>query len=483
MAGAAEKHGGWELDGLPAFVAALCALAAGAGALVYNGFPSSPVKLLVALFIGGAVGFAAVELGRGGSISPAFLLVLGIAYYHIVVPYEYAVDPAWPREFVETFPSFRERHLVAPLIATNLALAAFLAGYIPRRRRPPAPARPLDEGRFLLAATVLSAVGAALYLAMSMIATGSIAGIFSTTYQERDQLFYGLGALGSGIELFHVGVTCIIALLVRRGGVVACAVAVALCVLMGLHSFLVGSKMHVFRVGLGALVAFGAAGEVRRRGVGDRLLVVGLVVALAVPLLFVGLARNKQGEGLGEMANFVAEEVDADALNPANIDAWGPYLTLTYTMEVTRVPADLRWGATYLDAILLLPPRFIYPNRPTPLDEQFAQDFAGREYYENAGYAFSAIAEAYLDLALPGVVLVFFLAGLGFGAIRDALARHRGSLAATVLYATAASWIALAVRGEVGGIVKNYGLLTGVPTLAIVILGRGRGLGPGGVRS
>lgn len=477
----AEPRGRFDLDTAPLCAALAGALVAGAGTLAWKGFPESPVALLVALFIGGAGAFALFEGARARRLTPALLFVFGIAYYHVVVPYEYAVDPAWPREFVETFPSFREHHLVGPLVATDIALAAFLIGYLPRRRldlRAPRPATPApgatDEARFLLASVFVGTVGAALYLAMSVIATGSITGIFNTTYRERDELFYGLGVFGSGIELFHVGVTCIVVLLIRRGGVIPSVIAIALCALMGLHSFLVGSKMHVFRVGLGALVALSASLGARARRASDRLLVAGVVIALVVPLLFVGLARNKQGEGLHEMASFVADEVDADALNPANIDAWGPYLTLSYTVAKTRVPDDLRFGRTYLDALLILPPRFLYPNRPTPLDEQFAKDFSGREYYDNAGYSFSAIAEAYVNFALPGVALVFLGAGFAFGRIRDALARHEASIAAAALYSTAASWMALAVRGEIGGLIKNYGLLTLVPTLAILLAARVR---------
>ncbi len=174
------------------------------------------------------------------------------------------------------------------------------------------------------------------------------------------------------------------------------------------------------------------------------------------------------------MATFVEEQADGDSINPANIDAWGPYLTLVHTTSTLRIPEDLHWGSTYLQILTLLPPRFLYPSRPRPTDEQFAQDFLGQEYYDNAGFGYSGITEAYVNGGLPGVGLVFLLFGLGCGALRERLLRWRGSLAAAILLGTAAPWLALALREQAAAVAKGYGLMTLAPTWALLWLSHRR---------
>src|SRR5262249_39543268 len=136
-----------------------------------------------------------------------------------------------------------------------------------------------------------------------------------------------------------------------------------------------------------------------------------MVIALLLPI--VNIARNKQGEGLGEMASFVRDNAETADFNPGNGDATGPYITLVDTTDTLRVPEELRYGQTYTMMLTLLPPRFLYPNRPTPLDEEFAKIHLGKDYYDNAGYAYSSVTEAYLNFGYVGAFFVFLLVGLG----------------------------------------------------------------------
>ncbi|HEY2746454.1 MAG TPA: hypothetical protein VGL86_17605 [Polyangia bacterium] len=438
-------------------------------ALVWRDLEASPALLLAALFVGAALPFAIVESARHGVTSPAVLFVIGLAYYHVVIPIEFLIDPNLPRSFVAAYGMVSERDLVAPLVATDLALLGFLVGYARTRARA-AVARefPIDARRLTIAAASFAAVGIAMYLAMSVVATGSLFGVFAASYRDRDELFFGLGSLGVGLQFVYLGASALGVSWLSRGGLGGTLGAVAILALMGLHTFLVGSKMHVFHVGIAILVGARVAGWRPRA---TALL---LVAVLAVPLLFVGLTRNRLGQGVEEMAEFAADEADAEAFNPANIDAYGPYLTLIYTTSTLRVPAELRWGATYTQALTLLPPRWMYPSRPTPVGDEFAEEFLGKDYYDNAGFGYSSVTEAYLNFGVVGPALVFVLVGLGFGALRAGLARRRGQLAAGLVYATAAPWILLTLRYPLAGVVKGYGLMMLVPTLALVRLSRGR---------
>src|SRR5439155_14088001 len=163
--------------------ALLGAAAACAATIACTGAHHAPGPALAAAFIGAAVPFLCVEMWRNGLGSPAALFVIGLAYYHIIVPVEYLIDPELPTSLLNELPSLTEQDLVRPLIAADVALAAFLLGYALRRERPPKEEYALDERRLVAAAGALVGVGVLLYLGMSVGATGSWTGIFNTTYQ------------------------------------------------------------------------------------------------------------------------------------------------------------------------------------------------------------------------------------------------------------------------------------------------------------
>lgn len=456
------------VDGGPLGAAIVGALFALAVTVVWRELDVSPALALAALFIGAALPFLVVEGWLHGLTSPGVMFVVGLAYYHVIIPIEYLVDPNLPRSFLYEYGTVSEHDLVAPLAATVAALFAFLFGYARTRRRAAAAEHEIDPRALTRWALVFAGVGIAMYLLMGVVATGSPFGIFTASYRDRDELFFGLGSLGVGLQLVYLGFSALGIFWLSRRGLGGMLGAVGILALMGLHTFFAGSKMHVFHVGIAVLVGARVAGW------RPRLSALLLVAVLAIPLLFVGLTRNKLGQGVEEMAEFAADEADADAFNPANIDAYGPYLTLIYTTANLRVPADLRWGATYLQALTLLPPRWMYPGRPTPIGDEFAEEFLGKDYYDNAGFGYSSVTEAYVNFGAVGPPLVFVLVGLGFGAMRDALARRRRQLAAAIVFATGAPWILLTLRYQLAGVVKGYGLMMLLPTLALVWLGRRR---------
>ncbi len=463
-------------DSAGVVVPLLGAMAACAVALPFFGFSPEPAPALAAAFIGAALCFTAQEILRRGATSIAVLFIAGLAFYHIIIPVEYLIDPNLPADIVYYYPFLSRQTIVGPLIATDLALAGFLVGYALRRSQPAVePAGSVafegsfDEKRAFLACGVLFAIGLALYLTMSYVATGSFTKIFNTTYRERDELFYGLGALGFGGDVATLALTCASVMLLKRGGFARTLVVIGLMAIMVLYGFLVGSKSRSFFPIAGTLVGAYVA---RRRL--PPLTLLSLGIFLLVPILFINLARNKQGEGLAEMASFTREEAQAQDFNPANNDAPGPYLTLIETVSTLRVPEQLRYGETYLKMVTMLPPRFIIANRGDSIEEEFSKTFLGKDYYDNAGFGFSGVAEAYLNFGYPGTFFVFMVVGLGFAVLRDKLDRARGTLPAALLVAASAPHIVLALRLSSPGLTKSYLVMTLLPTLLVILSGRRR---------
>src|SRR5712692_4966442 len=114
-----------QLELSPIAASLFGAMVACAVVLPLAGFRPSPAPALAAAFMGAAVCFVSLELWRQGLGSLGVLFVVGLAYYHIVIPVEYLIDPTVPMFLLHYYPSLTEQDLVGPLLATDLGLAGF----------------------------------------------------------------------------------------------------------------------------------------------------------------------------------------------------------------------------------------------------------------------------------------------------------------------------------------------------------------------
>ena len=116
------------------------------------------------------------------------------------------------------------------------------------------------------------------------------------------------------------------------------------------------------------------------------------------------LAKNAS---LSEVALGSSEQAtDLKYLFPEHNELGGPYLSVLYS---ATHDADPIYGRSYLDSVIRLVPRFLYPGqRPELLSTQFSEAMHGL-YYGNLsaaqGWGYSFIAEAYDNFGTLGVVL------------------------------------------------------------------------------
>jgi hypothetical protein len=127
-----------------------------------------------------------------------------------------------------------------------------------------------------------------------------------------------------------------------------------------------------------------------RRGRSIRLVVAGVASTLAATLLF----SLRGGNGF----------------NPTGILNQGLLLFVdTFIMKL--IPSSLNYshGATYLEAIQRLPPRFLYDSGNTTLSQWFVERYNPGG---TTGYGFSMTGEAYMNFGLLGIFVVFLLVAL-----------------------------------------------------------------------
>jgi len=313
---------------------------------------------------------------------------------------------------------------------------------------------PVEPSQMVSAALTAGAVFAAGVGAVALFVFGiaGLGAIQNASYGERYQLMAGQGILVLGV----------------RSAVVAMIVLYAIATALNHRrliaaTLLFGLGFQVWWMGLmGARSAFiqSIIGLLAVRQALGKRFSAPTMAAMALLLVAAGGVIGILRSGVGSIQGMPMAQVLAVA-NPANSE-FGATLT-TIGDVVAAVPSEesYRFGGTYVDAVALLVPRFLWDDRPQGASEWYVERFYPRVADEGGGFAFSPIAEAYLNFGTAGVVVVFFLIGLMFG-VFDWLLRspHGLSVPLTTVYGVSAVWVFLFSRLDSATLLKTVLLIT-----------------------
>jgi hypothetical protein len=162
-----------------------------------------------------------------------------------------------------------------------------------------------------------------------------------------------------------------------------------------------------------AIAILGVTNYYRRR---IRLVHVALLSVVVVPLISIlGQVRQMGAVGLREVTAAVLSDSafgEADGALALAASFGAPAFITTHVMRWFPEPMGWRYGMTYVNAVLSLIPSFIYGG---PQDRPFESlGFLFKSLLEGPvpsaqGYAFAALAEAYVNFGYLGAFVVFFL--------------------------------------------------------------------------
>jgi hypothetical protein len=144
----------------------------------------------------------------------------------------------------------------------------------------------------------------------------------------------------------------------------------------------------------------------------------------------------------------------------------------TALMDIIKKMDDGRtsytFGKTTLSGFLAVLPRFLWPNRPKPIPEQYMEEFYPSEAMEGKGHAFFIATEGYWALGYLGVAMEMFVYGWLLSLIYGlfvASEKNAGTVAAyAVLYFPL---VVTSVRADVMGSLK-VALMNFLPFLIIL---------------
>jgi hypothetical protein len=129
-----------------------------------------------------------------------------------------------------------------------------------------------------------------------------------------------------------------------------------------------------------------------------------------------------------------------------------------------------RLGRTYLESLLILVPRAVYPDRPEPMNVWLARTFFPRAYARGGGYAGALVGEAYLNFSFLGPVLVLLLVGAFCGWLGQLLRTHAASAGVVLLACNTLPWLLVSLRAPFTSLLKGYFILSFVPLLLVLLV-------------
>jgi oligosaccharide repeat unit polymerase len=266
----------------------------------------------------------------------------------------------------------------------------------------------------------------------------------------------GLGVLAGGVMLSQLGLVVLYLTMAerdRRPPVLPLVLFAVLALLL----FRIGLRRIVLETGLALVVVH----HFYVRKVRLRALIAGAVAALLV-FSVVGLARSYLAEGLAGMTTRVTEEFGVAALIALVAEPITVLLALTETMYQVPGQEPFWLGRTFVEAFEILVPRPLYPDRPLAPSQWFVNLVDPVVAAAGGGYAYSLLAEGYLNFGVAGAVGVSVLQGVVVRTVVTYRRRAPFSRSRLLVYAIAVSLSVSMIRGDFATLLK-----VGIVSLAL----------------
>lgn len=217
-------------------------------------------------------------------------------------------------------------------------------------------------------------------------------------------------------------------------------------------SFLVFSKQPFFFAYL-AVVCYLS----RRRNISPFLLTLGLVVGATVVLVYlVPVFAAYRGTGTIDFGLDYASSVTLST------DALGPFGVVIYSFG-GYVNVD---NHPFLQSFFLWIPRFLWPDRPLDLPEDFAREII-IGWRPGLGVAFSPLAEAYVRMGIAGVPIFMAACGAAIAAFQRFAAWSTPAEARHAVSVTVGSALALTALRGAFSLIITHGMQLVLPIVLV----------------
>jgi hypothetical protein len=413
------------------------------------------VVLTYALLV---IGWALWRRSKRWELECILLLLIGL--YYVVPLVLLAIEQPWS---LQSEPATRKT-LVAVwlyLLGTSLAIV------IPRDRKTSRP-KFFDHAwasrEALLAGGGIAVIGIG-QIAL-LVASVGVGTLTSASYVETYAIGQGKGYLLAGIQLIQVGTMIFACAATQRPGPHR-KLAVGGFLAMTLGAFRLGRRRMVLEAFVGLCVCY------LSRSRKPRLTLIGAGLAfLITAFAVVGYARTRLSDGIDGMAEVASEALEDETFSRISGEFKTVNLVLRETVRYIDNGADLEYGATIAEALGVLIPLVLFPDRPLAPSQAFVARYDPWVARAGGGFSFSLLAEGYLNFGLAGALLVGFIVMICIRWL-SWFCSAVPSQSRTLLFATTGVASLLLVRSDFAGLVKGGLVLILAPTVLIgLFLGR-----------
>jgi oligosaccharide repeat unit polymerase len=367
------------------------------------------------------VGIYHQEKWRYGGMGLASPSAVTVIIYCLVNPAVYVINPLLAIKYAEYVGLDQTPETLLPaVLCTVLFLLSFMVGLAFRRRyRLPdsnaklLPLPPEAVHQLLRLGFGLMALAFFMFLVRNMIAYGSPFASVSQDYSgasARPQVtFWSSCGLFMLVGLFTLSVLAWWQTSTRRWPVWACILPAVTAILYAIAE---GDRIPAGTI---VLFALGWVGYRARIGLHH------IIYALLLVTFLTLLANARYHKGEHGFVERLSDITNPEYFRPFwSSDPSGPSTVMT--MESIRVAngEEVSWGVDYVTSFLGIIPRVFWPDRPDDPTTRFSKWYAnywGLEYNAGEGYAYSMIAESFVNFWYFGPVLL----GLIMSVITDRL--------------------------------------------------------------
>jgi oligosaccharide repeat unit polymerase len=373
------------------------------------------------LAIGGSLVLTGViywtELKKYGGIRLASPLAAAVVLYAIINPAMYLIDPSLARQYAGLIGQFRFPDELLPGLLCGfifLVAVAFATALVPRRLlKVRGTIEPLTKSkiqRLLVIILFLGFVGIVFFLVRNQIAFGSVFGSFRAEYKglsARPQV--PVFSAFSDILGMSMGILCVMILWQIKAKTWP-RWAVAIPILVGsAYAVADGNRVLLGTVMFFYLGWYSFGLKIRPRHI---LAILGLLTAFTL------VANARYAKETSSFSERLEAIVNPEYFRPFwSGDPVGPNAVLT--LEALRISETGAYsvGWDYLNALKGSVPSFISGGRwvaPSVIfASRYQEEILRQQYIPGSGYAYSAIAEGFVNFGYFGV----FAAGLFLGLI------------------------------------------------------------------
>ena len=295
-----------------------------------------------------------------------------------------------------------------------------------------------------VAAWIAGALGAAA-IAVFVFGVVGFSTLRTAAYGERYRLMDGYGVLLAGIQTVIGAALILMAIHYRRRSRGIPPAMVAALLVIGSWTWLIESRSAFTQLLIGLVATRQLLGKPFRTST----LVMGGLLVFSLGLIF-ALVRG------GQDASTQLTGAQLALFNPANGEFGGVAITVGDIIAAVPSSEPYRLGSTITDAVGQLIPRAIWPSRPIAPSQWYVERFYPEFADIGGAYAFSPVAEAYLNFGWVGIIAGAVFVGLMLAYWESLLLNVRNSsLMVTVVHASVLPWLILATRLDFSTVLKT----------------------------